>query len=134
MRGEGWMTPHKLMKWGLIVPLMLLPLVLREEREWWQHLVLLVGGYVVIVFGAISGWKLTDLAAKLGARVSTAVRAFVGMALCYAIFSLGWFAISPADRPHFLTWKVLPLAVAFGMLYAFPPSRWRRRPKQYKHQ
>lgn len=39
------MTPYKLMKWGLIVLLVLLPLVWREEGQWWQHLVPLVGGY-----------------------------------------------------------------------------------------
>ncbi len=124
------LTAPRLVKLGLIVPLVLLPLVLLGQHEWWQALVLLVGGYVVLVFGTIAGWRLTDLAERSGARARLAVRACVGTALFCAIFALGWIAIPPTDRKilHPLAdWRVLLLAVAFGVCYAVPPSRWGKR-------
>lgn len=131
MRGQVCrLTVPRLLKWGLIVPLMLLPVALLGQREWWQNLVLLVGSYVVLVLGTIAGWRLTDLAEKSGVRLSLAVRACVGMALFCAIFTLGWIAVPPTDReiPHPLAdWRVLLLAVAFGVCYAIPPSRWGKR-------
>jgi len=129
------LTVPRLLKWGLILPLILLPITLLEQREWWRHLVLLVGSYVVLVLGTVAGRKLTGLAEKAGRGVSLAVRACVGMALLCAIFSLGWIAIPPTGReiPHFLAdWRILLLAVVYGVFYALPPSRWGKREEQQK--
>lgn len=120
----------RLLKWGLILPLALLPLVLLEQHGWWRALVLLVGSYGVLVLGTITGWILTDLAERWGATARLAVRACVGMALLYAIFALIWIAEPPTRKiVHFLAdWKVLLAAVVFGVCYAIPPpSRWGRR-------
>ena len=129
------LTVPRLLKWGLILPLILLPITLLEQREWWQHLTLLVGSYVVLVLGTVAGWKLTDLAEKAGRGVRLVVRSCVGMALFCAILTLCWIVISPTGRkiPHFLAdWRMLLLAVVFGVFYALPPSRWGKREEQGK--
>jgi len=128
------LTVPRLLKWGLILPLILLPITLLEQREWWRHLVLPVGSYVVLVLGTVAGRKLTGLAEKAGRGVRLVVRSCVGMALFCAISSLVWIAIPPTDRiPHFLAdWRMLLLAVVFGVFYGLPPSRWGKREEQQK--
>lgn len=127
------LTAPRLLKWGLVLPLVLLPLSLLEHRHWWQHLVLLVGSYVVVVLGTVAGWKLTDLAEKAGGGVRLVVRACVGMTMSCAILGLGWIVIPPTARkiPHFLDfladWKILLILVSFGVFYALPPSRWGKQ-------
>lgn len=117
------LTVPRLLKWGLILPFILLPITLLEQREWWQHLTLLIGSYVVLVLGTAASWNLTDLAEKAGRGVTLVVRGCIGMALFSTILTLIWIATG-WKIPHLLTdWRMLLLMVVFGVFYAPLPSR-----------
>jgi len=136
MGGSVYMlTTSRLLRWGLLLPLILLPLSLLEQRKWWQHLVLPVGGYLVVVLGTLAGWKLTRLAERAGSVARFVTRALVGTTMLLTIFVLAWVGTLSTGREFvwWTDWRLLALAVVFGVSYALPPSRWLQKGQQKGH-
>jgi len=134
MGGPVYMlTTSRLLRWGLLLPLILLPLSRLEQRKWWQHLVLPVGGYLVVVLGTLAGWKLTRLAERAGSVARFVTRALVGTTMLLTIFVLAWVATLSTGREFVWRWELFAVAVVFGVSYALPPSRWLQKGQQKGH-
>jgi len=137
---EMTMSTRRRMALTLLGPVVLAPLVVLafRGREWWRHVCVIIGGgYLIPVLGALAAWRLTAIARKVGHPIAFLARALVGMMVVFALIVLGMVLRSPSLGAawgrlsdfllRFETWLAL---IAAGLVYALPYVLWVRKDKK----
>lgn len=126
---------------GILGPALLAPLTALgwqgRDYPWWRYLLVIVGGgYLIPVFGALGAWKLAAILQKAGFVVNFVSRALVGIVLIAAFLivlttrSLG--EIRDSAMWLFRSSNGLALLLLFGLSYAgLPLMVHRLRHRQY---
>lgn len=136
------MRASRILRWGLIGPLVLTPLVVLalQGREWWRHVsMILGGGYLVPVLGTLAGWKLTERARKKGRLVAFVARASVGMALLcvlsflFLLLSSASLDVARARLSGLARFESFLGLIVIGIVYALctrSPSAWAAKTRE----